>query len=207
MRTADEKPQDIIQFYNLVFIPAMKDHLLRVCGVVGNGAAPAAAAPASANGEHNSPEGPGPTQLSPDLSTARGGASPRHVSAGGGRDVFVSTCTPNAHLTPRTRTLYAFSDTPAGGAERLRDINSNINGAATGGSALDVLSQTAANGAAPAAEPVANGGHANGSSARGELNLGGAGGGVMASGHKRSRALMEPQRSGSSAASDDTSDN
>ena len=31
MRTADEPPLDIIQFYNAVFIPTMKDHLLGVC--------------------------------------------------------------------------------------------------------------------------------------------------------------------------------
>lgn len=30
MKTADEDPQDIIQFYNLIFIPTMKEHLLRV---------------------------------------------------------------------------------------------------------------------------------------------------------------------------------
>jgi hypothetical protein len=31
MRSAEEPPQDIIQFYNVVFIPTMKDHLLSVC--------------------------------------------------------------------------------------------------------------------------------------------------------------------------------
>ena len=193
MRNPSDPPADIIQFYNLVFIPAMKDHLLRVCANNGQtgGAAPAnngSAAPAQA--------APGPSissHLSPDLSQARGASSPRHVSAGGGRDVYVSACTPNAHLTPRTRQLYAFSDTPGvtGDNRRLRDINSHVNGqpACNGSqSPLDVLSNAAsANGMEPA------GSEAGGSDV---VESRRAAGGVMASGHKRSRALMG---SGSSA--------
>ena len=222
MQSAADAPQDIIQFYNLIFIPVMKDHLLRINGAANTaanggangangapgGASPAPAAP-PADGDAAAP---GPTAISPDLSTARGGASPRHVTGAGGRDVYVSSCTPNAHLTPRTRTLYAFSDTPAANGEFAR-INRSINGppnpvgAAGGGSALDVLSSTAANGGSPAPpSAVAAAGH----SARGELHLGGGGGGVMASGHKRSRAaalgLGEPARSGSSAANSEADD-
>ena len=35
MRRSAEPPQDIIQFYNAIFIPAMKDHLLRVAEAAG----------------------------------------------------------------------------------------------------------------------------------------------------------------------------
>ena len=35
MRSSAEPPQDIIQFYNAIFIPAMKDHLLRVAEAAG----------------------------------------------------------------------------------------------------------------------------------------------------------------------------
>ena len=49
------------------------------------------------------------------------------MSAHGHPDVYVSARSSNSqHLTPRTRTLYAFSDTPAGNGA-LRDINQHIN--------------------------------------------------------------------------------
>ena len=209
MRNATDPPQDIIQFYNVVFIPAMKDHLLLACSSSSN--VPTATAPggiSAALATNGSLASNAAAHMSPDINLARGGSSPRHVSAGGARDLYVSSLTPNAHLTPRTRTLYAFSDTPAGrsdinSTERLRDINSNINGQPAAASALDVLG-AAANGA----QPVGAGGSPDlgqtRRSTRGELDLSKAtsgGVGVMASGHKRSRALMEPQRSGSSAGS------
>ena len=217
MKTADDPPQDIIQFYNIVFIPAMKDHLLRVCGTHQGAAATAgvagvtAAAGAVANASIGAVGGGGSTHMSPDISQARGlGSSPRHVSAAGGRDVFVSTCTPNAHLTPRTRTLYAFSDTPANStSDRLRDINSNIN--ATGPSVAAASALDALAGAANGAAPVGANGHADGGESdvveprrAGSTGLNLSGSGVMASGHKRARSLMEPPhvpRSGSSAGS------
>jgi hypothetical protein len=42
MATAEEEPQDIIRFYNLIFIPKMKEHLIAVCAA---GSAPASALP------------------------------------------------------------------------------------------------------------------------------------------------------------------
>ena len=198
MRTSTDPPQDIIQFYNLVFIPSMKDHLLRVCSSAG----PAALAPAHTAGVSTaggSSAGDGNTSaphISPDINVARGTSSPRHVSAGGGRDVYVSALsTPNARdLTPRTRTLYAFSGgTPAGasGADRLRDINTQVNQPA-GSDVAQTLSMMSG---APSGAAAAGAGGSEAPSRRGELDLGGSGAGVMASGHKRSRAILEPSRS------------
>ena len=120
MRTSTDPPQDIIQFYNLVFIPSMKDHLLRVCSSAGPATALAPTAGVSTAGGSSGGDGStSAAHISPDINVARGSSSPRHVSAGGGRDVYVSALsTPNARdLTPRTRTLYAFSGgTPAGAA-------------------------------------------------------------------------------------------
>jgi len=198
MQSADDPPQDIIQFYNLIFIPAMKDHLLYVCGSAKGTTADGSGVTAAGGAHANAPIGSAP---SPDISQARGTSSPRHVSAAGARDVFVSQCSPHPHLTPRTRTLYAFSDTPATStSERLRDINSNINATASPASAASALDALAglANGAANG--HVAHHGDdvVEPRRAAQSLDLGGSGG-VMASGQKRARAIMEPQRSGSSA--------
>ena len=194
----------------------------------------------------------------PDINESRGSSSPRHATGGSlpkiepqtfcaaltcspagvasnpgcsGAEVYVSARNPHAHhLTPRTRTLYAFSDTPAGsGADRqhggpaaaLRDFNVNINGAPGGGgssqvaaNALAALSTTAAStsgaptavaASSPTVSVSAAVADANGEAFGGRRVLGGDGGGVMASGNKRARAVFEPsQRSrASSSAADD----
>ena len=211
MRTVSEPPQDIIQFYNAVFIPAMKDHLLSVCAVNHGPSADAATSGGSMappmGGAAGAAGGGGSTSqtlggsVSPDISSARGGASPRHVSAGAARDVWVrERSTPNAHLTPRTRTLFAFPDTPAASSSsNLKDINSNLN-APAGSDVAHTLSNMGgassgvANGAAHG--PGAANGAADGAARRGQLDLSQTGGSsVMASGQKRSRVVTEPSRS------------
>ena len=135
---ADEEPQDIIKFYNVVFIPTMKEELLKVChGAAANGAS------------------------SPTMNRVVGG-SPARVSSN--RDVYVSQQrTPLLGMTPRTRTLYAFSDTPAQTtSEGLRQINQTLNANASGfDSAAQTLQALSGGGGAmspppsqPAAEPV-----------------------------------------------------
>ena len=209
MRSAAEEPQDIIAFYNHIFIPAMKEHLLRVCAAPTGASAPAhapsagvtsSAMPASISGSSTDAHGsPGV-----DFNQARGTASPRHVSASGAPDVYVSSrSTGSQHFTPRMRMLYAFSDTPAGNTSSLRDINThinaNINDAQGGVSSRHVSVGGGADG------PMAN------SDAVGEARRRpsiGSGGGVMASGHKRGRALMEADptaRSSSAGSSDEPS--
>ena len=86
----------------------MKDQLLQVCrGAAANGAS------------------------SPTMNRVVGG-SPVRVSSN--RDVYVSQPrTPSLGMTPRTRTLYAFSDTPAQTAsEGLRAINQTLNSSSSG---------------------------------------------------------------------------
>jgi len=217
MRTLDEEPQDIIAFYNLIFIPAMKEHLLLVCN-------PAPAASSSAHTgvtasalmpSSSSIGASGSGHISPDINEARGSASPRHVSAHGHPDVYVSARSSNSqHLTPRTRTLYAFSDTPAGNGA-LRDINQHINQGAAAPSDQAVASEVLR--AMSSGTPSSLGGGANGDGGastaqpppegrRGaKRELGGSGDGIMASGHKRSRA-MEPSRSSSAGSSDEPSE-
>ena len=128
MRTIDEPPQDIICFYNQIFIPAMKDQLMRIC----SGAAGTATA------------GPSPgTCASPRFSEAKGAHSPQKVS--GKSDFYMSQPRTPSHMTPRTRTLYAFGDTPAEklpGAEKLQHINQQLNcGPVSDSAAMHALRQ------------------------------------------------------------------
>ena len=46
MATAEEEPQDIIQFYNMIFIPKMKEHLIAAAYAAAYPAAYAAASSA-----------------------------------------------------------------------------------------------------------------------------------------------------------------
>lgn len=96
-----EAPQDIICFYNKIFIPSMKDPLMRICCTTGA----AVTAPLKESA----------------VAASASNASPQRVQ----RDLYVSQPrTPSALMTPRTRTLYAFGDTPA---EKLQRINHQIN--------------------------------------------------------------------------------
>ena len=110
MRTADEPPLDIIQFYNAVFIPTMKDHLLGVCtppAAAGGGGAAGVSAVASAGAASMPADGAaaaggGSNHISPDINASRGVAgSPRHVSAGGTRDLYISQRSAHAPTTGR----------------------------------------------------------------------------------------------------------
>jgi len=215
MHCESEEAQDIIAFYNHIFIPAMKEHLLRVCAAAPTHAAAPANAPLGGVTSSAMPTAIGGASSaghgSPDIASAlatRGTASPRHVSASGAPDVYVSSrSTVSHHLTPRTRTLYAFSDTPAGGTGSLRDINTNINSALPGATsdvaanALHMMSSgtTPITGSVPSGGEVgANGDAATTSEVRRPFSFG-SGGGVMASGHKRNRALMDPPPTGRSS--------
>ena len=201
MRSSADPPQDIIQFYNLVFIPAMKDHLLRVAaapaaagGAQAARTEPQGAATAGVSGAAGAAAASGAgagssTHISPDISAARGGASPRHVSAG----VYVSapSDTPNAPFTPRTRLLLC--DTPGGAADanhKLKNINSQINAPAGNDVAAQALSSMSGAGTNGAPPPSVANGHPN--ERRGELDLSGGGAGGMAAGLKR---RLEPSRS------------
>jgi hypothetical protein len=202
MATAEEEPQDIIRFYNLIFIPKMKEHLIAVCAA---GSAPASGASTAGVSAAASATG----KTSPDINESRGSASPRHV---GSSEVYVSHRNPNAHhLTPRTRTLWSFSETPADGAERLRNFNANINATGAGGSADTanaLVAMHSSTGAAPASVAAAADGDA------GRRTLGG-GGSSLASSLKRKHEVFDAsqvsassQRSASSsaAANDDDDD-
>ena len=210
MHLASEEPQDIIQFYNSIFIPAMKEHLMRVCsspsavsqptGVVGS---VCAANPAS--GIAGSSRG-----ASPDINAARGKASPRHVS--GSRDFYVSsrTGTHGPNPSPRTHTLYAFPDPPRGihrHTDGLRAINANLAAPAGTDIAADALHRMSSDVSAAAHAAAVNGMNSNGDdSRRAAFDLHGEGS-IMASGHKRSRTIFEPSpsqpRSSSAGSSDD----
>uniref|UniRef100_A0A7S3BBY4 Retinoblastoma-associated protein A-box domain-containing protein n=1 Tax=Haptolina ericina TaxID=156174 RepID=A0A7S3BBY4_9EUKA len=116
MATAEEEPQDIIKFYNVIYIPAMKDHLLRVC---------------TANAEGAS---------TPVLHSA---GSPHRVSSQA--DVYVSQRrAAEPSMTPRTMKLYAFSDTPAHtSSDGLKHINHQLNaGNSDAANALQALSSS-----------------------------------------------------------------
>jgi len=186
------EPQDIIQFYNLVFIPRMKDHLLRVCGAAG-----AAAAASGGAGGAGGAGGDGTAfPASPSgINEARGTASPRHVSGRGGADVYVSRhLSASPRLTPRTRTLYAFSETPAACSDRLRHFNSTLTSAGDPTGAADALQALSST---PSGATDADGaGH------RGRTTLGGDGG--VASGLKRNRSsVMMDDRDGDDDDDDD----
>ena len=78
MANKDDKPQDIICFYNQVYIPAMKEYLMEVVSK-----------PTTGEGAPGSGDGPGGVMASPSLTRlTRGSASPQRVSAQ--RDVYVS---------------------------------------------------------------------------------------------------------------------
>ena len=78
MVNKSDKPQDIICFYNQVYIPAMKEYLMEVVSK-----------PTSGEGAAGSGDGPGGVMASPSLTRlTRGSASPQRVSAQ--RDVYVS---------------------------------------------------------------------------------------------------------------------
>ena len=107
MATKADKPQDIICFYNMIYIPAMKEHLMRIVNM-----------PTSAEGAGSSDGAPD----SPSLAKlTRNGASPQRVSSQ--RDVYVSQPRTPGSMTPRTKTLYSFGDTPA----KLHNINLQLN--------------------------------------------------------------------------------
>ena len=78
MVNKSDKPQDIICFYNQVYIPAMKEYLMEVVSK-----------PTSGEGAAGSGDGPGGVMASPSLTRlTRGSASPQRVSTQ--RDVYVS---------------------------------------------------------------------------------------------------------------------
>ena len=102
MRPLNEEPKDIIAFYNLIFIPAMKKHLRHVCnpahatstsgqpGVTSSALMPSSSSGAAGSG---------------DINEARGSASPRHVSAHGHPDVYVSARSATSQRVATTSTL------------------------------------------------------------------------------------------------------
>jgi len=143
MANKSDKPQDIICFYNQVYIPAMKECLMEVVSK-----------PTTGEGAAGSGDGPGGVMASPSLSRlTRGSASPQRVSAQ--RDVYVSQPRTPSSMTPRTKTLYAFGDTPAA---KLQTINLQLN--RTPGSdagAMHVLHQMRSSGNSPAPQPAAAG--------------------------------------------------
>jgi retinoblastoma-associated protein len=151
MGSSGDPPQDIIAFYNKIFIPSMKDHLLRVLKEVSE----ERTAPSS----HMSP-----SPLAPLGSVARSMASPQRVI--GGRDVWVShPRTPSASMTPRTRLLYAFGDSPGsnlGRLDSLQRVNHQLNSGPTDGSvaanALRALSTTPSRSGTPSRSPGARSG-------------------------------------------------
>lgn len=99
-----DPPQDIICFYNKIFIPSMKDQLMRICCTT--------SAPVSA---------PSTGAACAPIAASASNTSPQRVQ----RDLYISQPrTPSALMTPRTRTLYAFGDTPA---EKLQRINHQLN--------------------------------------------------------------------------------
>ena len=197
MRSSADPPQDIIQFYNLVFIPAMKD---RCYGC----AAPAAAGGAQA------------ARTEPRVATAgvsgAAGAAARIKRWGGllGSSRPSQRCTGQgvaaaclggclrlrsprrpAPFTPRTRLLLC--DTPGGAADanhKLKNINSQINAPAGNDVAAQALSSMSGAGTNGAPPPSVANGHPN--ERRGELDLSGGGAGGMAAGLKR---RLEPSRS------------
>lgn len=137
LSTAD-KPQDIIRFYNKVFIPSMKDFLVGTCQDVME-------SPSSAFHADNSASGcAGP-------SLPHGAASPQRVS--GQSEVYVShPRTPSVNMTPRTRTLWSFTDTPAHSAvDKLSQINNSLN--TVPDSAADALRQLQQGRPTPGIEP------------------------------------------------------
>ena len=135
MASADDPPQDIIAFYNKIFIPSMKDHLIRVSKEVSEDF--------TAGSTHLIAS---PSAVASRL--ARGLASPQRVIEG--RDVWVSQPrTPSNGMTPRTRTLYSFGDSPGGNLGRvdnLQRMNHQLSNAPSDGSvaafALRALSNT-----------------------------------------------------------------
>jgi len=128
MKSASEPPQDIICFYNQIFIPSMKDQLMRICSIGGR--------VQEADSTSNC--------ASPEFNKAQGAASPQQVSAQ--HDVFISQprMPSGSTMTPRTRTLYSFGNTPGAtpSADRLQHINHQLN-CATGsdGAAMHALQQ------------------------------------------------------------------
>ena len=109
MATTDDPSEDIICFYNRIFIPAIKDELMRICK-----------------------EDREATRFS---DASRNIRSPQRVTAS--RDVYLShPRTPSAaSMTPKTKTLYAFSDSPAVSlrhGEQLSNINSQLNNLQSG---------------------------------------------------------------------------
>jgi len=166
MARPEDEPQDIIKFYNQIYIPAMKDHLLRVCTPANyGGAAPAEGAATGATSRGC---------CSPGM---RGiGSSPQRVSSKA--DVYVSQPRRgnDPSMTPRTRTLYAFTDTPAHtSSDGLKHINHQLNAASSGGNdAANTL--TALSSMSPPAVPSASAVSGMGKrAASAEFDLGGEG--------------------------------
>lgn len=117
-----EKPQDIICFYNQIYIPAMKEHLMHIVST-----------PSAAKGAGSTD---GPPALPSLTRLTRGGASPQRVSVQ--RDVYVSQPRAPSSMTPRTKTLYSFGDTPAA---KLQTINSQLKSTGSDGAAMHALHQ------------------------------------------------------------------
>jgi len=152
MASAHDPPQDIIAFYNKIFIPNMKDNLLRVLKEVSDELSTSCSRMAS-------------SPLAPSGIAARSMASPQRVI--GGRDMWIShPRTPSASMTPRTRTLYAFGDSPGGNLGRmdnLQRVNHQLNSGPTDGSvaanALRALSTTPSRAGTPSrSSPSVKGG-------------------------------------------------
>ena len=115
----------------------MKEHLINACNntpgpsATGNSSLSAVGGP--------SVLGSSTVQMSPDLDQARGSSSPRHVS---GAMYLSSRNTKHPHLTPRTRSLYHFSETPGSTTSgTLRDCNHVLHPAGSSDVAANALAQ------------------------------------------------------------------
>ena len=103
----DHPPADIISFYNQLYIPSMKQFLMAVVAQ---------------------------PPLDPPSHPA---TSPHRVSAsaGGGRDITISNPRMGSHnntMSPMTRSLYSFGNTPHVSERALHHINAQVNGTGAG---------------------------------------------------------------------------
>ena len=104
---------DLIQFYNIVYIRKIKEFALKFASSKVNLDAP---------------------PLSPLPVTRRQVHSPRKVSKK--HEVYISPIKPSTQMTPRSRLLYCFDSSPA---RKLRDINEMIKGSMPGGTRRRVI--------------------------------------------------------------------
>ena len=103
----DHPPADIISFYNQLYIPAMKQFLMAVVA-------------------QPPPDPPSHPATSPHRVSA---------SAGGGRDITISNPRMGSHnntMSPMTRSLYSFGNTPHVSERALHHINAQVNGTGAG---------------------------------------------------------------------------